>query len=185
MMQTKINFIALAAAISSLLLVAISVFVPWWVLSISSPVNAQVNFSPVNFNLSHSGAAIAIPLISALTVACLLTLLAGGIMLAIYSVKPTESYSRRLLGFGYKKPLYTLAAFVVILFATSILLHAFMGITLPINGSEQIAPRGASASASVSGVLNWPFYFAIAVTGLCIVGRAVHGKVAQPPTISQ
>ena len=125
-MKTNINFIALAAAISSLLLVVISVFVPWWVLSISSPVNAQVDFSPVNFNLSHSGSAIVFPLISALTLACLLTLFAGGIILAIYSVRPTKPYSKRLLGFGYKKPLYMLVTFVVILIAMSMLIHASM-----------------------------------------------------------
>ena len=104
-MMQKINFIALAAGISSLLLIAISVFVPWWQFSAGSPANFQINFSPVNVNLTHSGASIAIPLVLALNIACLLTLLAGGITLTIYALKPTKSYSKQLLGFGYKKPI--------------------------------------------------------------------------------
>ena len=119
-MGNKINFIALAAGISSLILVAISFFVPWWKFTFGSPANVQVNFSPVNVNFAHSGAAVNIPLIWALNVACLLTLLAGGIILTIYAVKPTKPYSKNLLGFGYKKPLFTLVAFIVILIAVPI-----------------------------------------------------------------
>ena len=60
-MMQKINFIALAAAISTLVLVAISLFVPWWQLTAMNPANVQVNFSPVNLNLIVSGSAVSIP----------------------------------------------------------------------------------------------------------------------------
>ncbi len=180
MMQNKINFIALAAGISSLLLIAISVFVPWWQFTVGSPANVQINFSPVNFNLLHSGTSVYIPLVLALNIACLLTLLAGGIILTIYAVKPTKPYSKNLLGYGYKKPLYTLIAFIAILIAVPIILQAVAGISLPVNGSATISPHGSNQSASASAVLEWPFYFAIVVTGLSIAARLVHGRVAKP-----
>jgi hypothetical protein len=183
MMQNKINFIALAAGISSLVLIAISVFVPWWQFTVSSPANVQVNFSPVNFNFSHSGTSIAIPLILALNIACLLTLLAGALILTIYAVKPTKPYSKQLLGFGYKKPLYTVVAFVAILVAVPLILQFVVGISLPVNGSAIISPKGSSQSASVSAVLEWPFYFAIVVAGLSVAARLVHGKVTKPPIL--
>jgi hypothetical protein len=183
MMGNKINFIALAAGISSLILVAISFFVPWWKLTFGSPANVQVNFSPVNLNFAHSGAAVNIPLIWALNVACLLTLLAGGIILSIYAIKPTKPYSKHLLGFGYKKPLYTLIAFIAILIAVPILLQAFAGFSLPINGTAIVTPKGSNGSASVTTVLEWPFYFAIVVTALSVAARVAHMRVAKQPPL--
>ena len=184
MMQNKINFIALAAGISSLLLIAVSFFVPWWQFSAGSPANFQLNFSPVNVNISHSGASIAIPLVLALNIACLLTLLAGGITLTIYALKPTKPYSKQLLGFGYKKPIYTLAAFIAILIAVPIIIHVVSGMSVPVNGSAIISPNGSNQSASVSAVLNWPFYFAIVVTGLSIAARFYHRSLTKSALVT-
>ncbi len=183
-MQTKINFIALAAGVSSLLLIAISMFVPWWRFTIGNPANVQVSFSPVNFDMSHSGTSIAMPLVFALNIACLLTMVASGIILTIYALKPAESYSKQLLGFGYKKPLYTVVAFVAILIAIPLITQSFAGFTLPINGSATLSPPGSNGSANVSAALEWPFYFAIVVAGLCVVARVFHGKVAKSPVLN-
>jgi hypothetical protein len=178
-MMEKINFVGLAAGISSLILIAISFFIPWWQFTASSPANVQVRFSPVNFNLSHAGISLAIPLVLALNIACLLTLMAGGIALVVYSLKPTKPYSKQLLGFGYKKPIYTLVAFIAILIALPIIIQSFSGINIPFNSSVTITPHGSSQSANISTIINWPFYFAIVVTGLSIATRMVHGKVAK------
>ena len=180
MMQNKINFIALAAGILSLVLIAVSMFVPWWQFTVSSPGNVQVNFSPVNFNFSHSGTSISIPLILALNIACLLTLLAGALVLIIYAVKPAKPYSKHLLGFGYKKPLYTVIAFAAILIAVPLILQVAVGINLPVNGSAIISPKGSSQSATASAVLEWPFYFAIVVAGLSIAARLYHRSLNKP-----
>ncbi len=183
-MMQKINFIGLAAGISSLLLIAISYFVPWWHLSAGSPANFQLNFSPVNFNITHSGTGVAIPLVLALNIACLLTLLAGGITLTIYALKPTQSYSKQLLGFGYTKPIFTLAAFIAILIIVPIVLQVFIRVSLPVNGSAIISPNGSSQSASVSTSLNWPFYFAIAVTALSIATRFYHRNLMKSAIVT-
>lgn len=182
-MQTKINFIALAAGACSLLLIAISIVVPWWQFTIGDPANVQVSFSPVNFNLAHSGTSIAIPLIFALNIACLLTLFASGIVLTIYAIKPAEPYSKRLLGFAYRKPLYTVVAFVAILIAVPLIAQALGGFSLPINGSATVSPNGANGSALVSAALEWPFYFGIVVAALSIAARIVDGRIVKPQVL--
>jgi hypothetical protein len=181
MVKDKINFIALAAGISTLLLIAISLFVPWWQFTVGKPA-IQVNLSPVNFNLSVNGVSVAVPLLEALNIACLLTMLAGGITLLIYSVKPTQPYSKSLLGFGYKKPLYVLVAFIVTLIAVPIALQAIVGLALPLMGSASITlpqsmSNGSNTSINVSAIFEWPFYFAIIATALGIAARIYHRKI--------
>lgn len=183
----KINLIALIAGVSTLLLIAVSVFVPWWQFTVGKPAFAQVNFSPVNLNFSILGNPITIPLIWAMNLACLLTLASGGIVLLIYSLMPSKPYAKRLLGFGYKKPLYAVILFVIELFSLSALAGVFSGFSVPLMGSgilqvpQQMIPGGGvSISVTVLAGFGWPFYFAIAVAGLCIAARLYHRKISPP-----
>jgi hypothetical protein len=182
-MQKKINIIAMVAGISTLLLIAISIFVPWWQLVVGNPAIASVNVSPVNLNLDLLGNFITIPIIYALNIACALSLASGGIIMLIYSLKPNKSYSNKLLGFGYKKPLYAVIIFVIGVFAMSYLVQKFSGFTFPMMGSgslslpQGIAPDGVNINVAVSAGFGWPFYFAIVVSGLCVAARLYHRKV--------
>ena len=114
----------------------------------------------------------------------------------IYSVKPDKSYSKKLLGFGYKKPLYAVIIFIIGLFSTSYLVQRFSGFGFPLVGSgsmslpQGMAPDGANISVAVSAGFGWPFYFAIVVAGLCVAARVYHRKIAvdtalPPPPASQ
>ncbi len=193
-MQNKINLIALIAGISSLLLIAISVFVPWWRVTVGNPAIASVNFSPVYFNLALFGTPITIPLILAMNIACILTLAAGGTIMLIYSIKPDKSYSKRLLGFGYKKPLYAVILFVIELIGLTVLAKAFSGFSVPLIGagvlnipSTMIPGSGVNVSVNVLAAFEWPFYFAIVVAGLCIATKFYHRKIlvtATEPSIT-
>jgi hypothetical protein len=194
-MQKKINIIALVAGISTLLLIAISIFVPWWQLAVGSPAIASVNVSPVNLNLDLLGNFITIPIIYALNIACALSLASGGIIMLIYSLKPNKSYSNKLLGFGYKKPLYAVILFVIGMFALSYLIQRFSGFAFPLMGSDSLslpqgmAPNGVNINVAVSAGFGWPFYFAIVVAGLCVAARLYHRKIVAdimpPPTTSK
>lgn len=186
-MENKINIIAMIAGISSLILIAISVFVPWWQFTVGKPAIAQVNFSPVNFNFAVFGSPITIPLIFAMNLACILTLASGGITLLIYSLKPNKSYAKKLLGFGYKKPLHAVILFVAELLALVILAGTFSGFALPLMGSgilqipsSMIPGNGVNVSVNVVAAFEWPFYFAIAVAGLCVAARLYHDKIVAP-----
>jgi hypothetical protein len=182
-MPKQRNYVALAAGILSLVLIAVSFFVPWWQFKVGNPVLATVNFSPVNFNFSFFNTLLTVPLIWALNIASLLTLLAGGIALLIYSAFPTKSYAKPLLGFGYKKPLYAVILFIielVVLFSSAIVLT---GVSFPLVGSSalklpsSIAPGGLSISVDISAAFGWTFYLALVVAALCIAARIYHRKV--------
>lgn len=192
-MQNKINIVALVAGISTLVLIVISIFVPWWQLVVGNPSIATVNISPVNLNLALLGNSFTVPLVLAINIAVALTLASGSITMLIYSLKPNKSYSMKLLSFGYRKPLYAVISFVVGLFIMSIAIQRFSGLTFPLFGSGAISlpnnmiSEGANISVVVSAAFGWPFYFAIVVSGLCIAARFYHKKVMTeiksiPPT---
>ena len=73
-MQNKINIVALVAGISTLVLIVISIFVPWWQLVVGNPSIATVNISPVNLNLALLGNSLTVPLVLAINIAVALTL---------------------------------------------------------------------------------------------------------------
>ena len=102
-MANNINIVALVAGVLTMVLLAVSVFVPWWLFSVGAPAIAQINFSPLNFNVGLLGTTITLPIIFAFNMAALLTLLAGGIVMLIYSVKANKSYSKKLLSFRLQK----------------------------------------------------------------------------------
>ena len=180
----KINIVALVAGISTLLLIAVSIFVPWWQFTVGNPAIGAVNVSPVNLNLDLLGNSITIPIVYALNIASALSLAAGGIIMLIYSVKPDKSYSNKLLGFGYKKPLYAVIFFVIGLFSMGYLVQRFSGFAFPLIGAgtltlpSSMAPDGTSISVAVSAGFGWPFYFAIVVAGLCVAARLYHRKIS-------
>ena len=187
-MSKQIDYLALAAGILSIVLIAVSWVVPWWQFIVGSPAIATVNFSPVNFNFALFNTMLTVPIIWALNIAALLTLLAGGIAMILYSVMPTKSYAEKIFGFGYKKPFYALLLFLIelgILYGSATILTGFsfplMGasvLTLP----SSIAPGGISVSVAVSAGFGWTFYLAIAVVVLCIMARIFRGKVMKTST---
>jgi hypothetical protein len=183
----QINYVALVAGVLTLVLIAASIFIPWWQFSVGNPSFAAVNFSPVNFNFALFNTFMTVPLILALNVASLLILLSGGIALLIYSVLPTKSYAKALLGFGYKKPLYAFIIFIVELLILYFSATLLSGINFPLIGSAALTlpstfmPGSVSVSVEVSAAFGWTFYFAIAVVALCIAARFFHKKAAAQP----
>ena len=109
-MGRKINWFGLAAGIITLIVLVISFYVPWWQLTIGENL-IKVNASPVNTNFGLFGTQFTVPLIWALNLISILTFTASGLVMLIYSLNPTKSYSKHLLGFSYKKPLYVLIIF--------------------------------------------------------------------------
>jgi hypothetical protein len=184
-MPRQINYVALVAGVLTLVLIAASVFVPWWQFNVGTPALASVNFSPVNFNFAIFNTILTVPIIWALNLACLLTLLAGGIALLVYAVLPTKSYAKSLLGFGYKKPLYAVILFLVELFVLYLSVRLLTGVNLPLVGSTslqlpEIFSGGITIKVAVSAFFNWTFYLSIAVVVMCFAARIYHGKAAKP-----
>lgn len=179
-MNTNVNWFGFAAGIITLIVLVISLFIPWWQLTIGDNL-MNVNASPINTNFGLFGAQFTLPLISALNIVSALIFTAGGIVMLFYSVKPTKSYSKQLLGFSYKKPLFSLVAFVSgLLIVTSI--ASLLGIKVPIIGSATVTVPSnfliwASVETSVSGSFQLPFWLGVLAAAMSIAARLYHGRI--------
>ena len=183
-MEKRINWFGLAAGIITLIVLVISLFIPWWQLTIGDKL-LQVNASPMNTNFGLLDLNFTVPLLWAWNIVSALIFAAAGVVMLFYSIFPTKSYSKELLGFSYKKPLYILISFFIGLIVI-IAIAGAIGFNIPAVGTSNIAlpsqfmPTGLSVSALVSAGFQLPFYLAIAAAALCIIARLYHGRVAQP-----
>jgi hypothetical protein len=189
MMGRSINWFGLSAGIITLIVLVISFYVPWWQLTIGQNL-IKVDASPVNTNFGvFGGAQFTIPLIWALNLISILTFTACGLVMLVYSLNPTKSYSKQLLGFSYKKPIYVLISFVAGLVAI-VIIAGFLGMSIPLMGSTTLIlpahfiSSGLSISALISGSFQLPFYLAIAAAALCIAARLFHSHIAKTETLS-
>jgi hypothetical protein len=188
-MNAKINWVGLAGGSLTVAVVAISFFIPWWFLSaginseaISIEGLLRVGTSPLNTNLSLIGTPLTIPLLAALNIVGLLSMLLSGIVMLIYSVLPTKPYAKHLLGFAYKKPLILLVSFVAILLAGSLLIQSFAGFSIPLSGSSTPTLPGSIGGATnvsfqISTGFLLPFWLAIVASGLCIGAKIYHKRL--------
>jgi hypothetical protein len=182
-MNRKINCFGLAGGISTLLLIVISMFIPWWQFTIGNPVLLQANTSPLNTNFDFlSSSAFTVPLLWALNFASALSLAAGGIIMVIYSLYPSKSYSMRLLSFSYRKPLYAVVFFVFSLVTLTLIIQGLIGISVPLMGSAVVTlPQSITQIViihmNVTANFLWPFWFAVAASILCLAARIYHKKV--------
>jgi hypothetical protein len=184
MMGSRINWFGLAAGILTLIMLAISIYLPWWQLTIGENL-IKINASPVYMNFGLLGTQFTIPLIWALNVITILTFTACGVMMLIYSLIPTKPYAKQLLSFAYRKPLYTVVSFAVVLIII-VLIAGHFGLNLPLNGSATVTlpgswTQGATVSALVSGNFELSFWLAIVAAGLCFTARLFHGYFAKIP----
>ncbi|MEM0049717.1 MAG: hypothetical protein QW424_07090 [Candidatus Bathyarchaeia archaeon] len=176
-----INWFGIVGGIVAVILIALSLHTPWWQLIIGD-VFLKVNVSPFSHNLSFLEIAFMIPLILALNFSSLLMLLIGGIILILYSLNPSKAYSKRLLCFAYKKPLYAVISFLMGIIALHIILSLVFNINIPINGTALVnisdPTRGAIVRVPITTSLNWPFWLAVITAALCVAARIYHKKLA-------
>jgi hypothetical protein len=180
MLNTNVNWFGFVAGIITLIVLAVSLFIPWWQLTVGDNL-FNVNASPVNTSFGLFGNQFTLPLISALNIVSVLIFTTGGLVMLFYSLKPTKSYSRQLLGFCYKKPLFSLIAFVagLLIFAS---IASLFGIKVPISGSGTVnVPSGfltwASVETSVSGSFQLPFWLGVVAATMSIAARLYHGRI--------
>src|SRR3972149_10934736 len=184
-MQAKINWFGLAGGIATIAVVIISVYIPWWQISVGELMNAS--FSPVNTNAGVFGTAMTIPLLWAANLTGLLFLVSSGAVMIAYSLLPAKPYSKHLLGFAYKKPLFAVIFFVIPLIAFPLILQSILNVSIPLNGTSTIAipmgffGGGITISFLISAGFLWPFWLAMVAAGLCIAARVYQRKVAFIP----
>lgn len=179
---TKFNWFGLAGGVTTLLVIAASMFYPWWQLTVGDDL-MKINASPVNTNFGVLDTTFTIPFIWALNIVSLLSLLASGIAMIVYSIIPRKSYSKHLLGFGYKKPLFTVLFFVIGLVVITMILQAVLSIKVPLMGSTTSTlpipfVSGITLSVLLSAGFQWSFWLAVVAAALCIAARLYHKRVA-------
>jgi len=178
----KINWFGFAGGVITILVIVVSLFYPWWQLTVGDNL-MKINASPVNMNFGFLDTSFTIPFIWALNVIGLLTLLLSGVAMLVYSVMPTKPFSKPLLDFGYKKPLFTFLFFVIGLVVVTVILQAVFSINLPLMGSATSTVQipfasGITLSVLLSAGFQWSFWLAAVAAGLCIAARVYHKKVA-------
>lgn len=185
MQVKKINWFGLFGGILVLVVLVVSIYYPWWQLIVGENL-LKVNASPVNTDFGLLGTQFTIPIIWALNIASILTLLTSGIIMLIYSVIPTKSYSKDLLSFAYRKPLYAVVFSLVGLLIATMAAKAAFGINIPLTGTSTIIlpssfTMGINISVLISTAFQWPFWLAIVAAGLCIAARIYHMKLSSAP----
>lgn len=175
------NWFGLAGGITTLIVIAVSLFVPWWQLTVGDSVIAA-NVSPIYTNFDFVGNSFSVPLVWAINLSCILYLVAGGVAMLIYSIVPTKSYAKRLLGFSYRTPLVFIILFIIGLIALTLIIQGMFSLSVPLFGSTEASlPSSATQGANVSVLLSagflWPFYLAIASAAFCIGARLYHKRV--------
>jgi len=177
-----VNWFGIAGGTMVLLVVAISLFTPWWQL-IAGENLVRANVSPIYTNFDFMGLAFTIPLLLALNISTMILMIAGGIAVLIYSLRPSASYSEQLLSFGYKKPLYSLVLFTIGLFAMTLIVGYVLGISIPLIGSTRVVlptefTQGTTVSVPIAAGFGLPYLLTIASSTLCIAARLFHRKIA-------
>ncbi len=178
---TKLNWFAFAGGLVVILLIAVSIVVPWWQLKVGDDL-MTVDASPINMNLGFLDTSFTIPFIWALNMIAILSLLASAITMIIYSVIPRKPYSKHLLNFGYKKPLYIVLFFVIGLVAAMMICQTVLNLRIPLMGSStSTLPipfiSGITMTVMLSAGFQWSFWLATIAAGLCIVARIYHRKI--------
>lgn len=177
----KMNWFGLAGGVISIALVALSAAsaYPWWQLTLGQEFG-QANISPLSYNVSLLGFQISTPLVWFLNLAAHLSLLACGIAMLIYSILPNKTYSKNLLNFAYKKPLFLVVLFVISLFAVTYIAGMLLHISVPLTGSANITfdLGNATIDIPIATGFTWVFWLAVVNAGLCFVARLYHRKVS-------
>jgi hypothetical protein len=184
MQLNRVNWFGVAGGALTLAVIVVSLYNPWWQLTIGENL-MKVNASPMNTNFGLLGTQFTVPLIYALNIGSILTFLFSGTIMLIYSFMPTKPYAKDLLGFAWRKPLYSVLFSVVGLTVIILIAQTILGINIPLVGTSTVIlpsqfTMGANISVMVSSAYQWPFYLAIVAAGLCITARIYHRKVSRP-----
>jgi hypothetical protein len=181
-MKTAVNWFGVAGGALVLVVVAVSLFVPWWQLVAGEDL-VTANVSPVNTSFNFTGSSFTVPLLFALNITSMILMISGGIAMLIYSVKPSASYAGKLLGFSYKKPLFTVILFVAGLFAATLIVKSIVGFEIPLMGATNVLlpaemTQGTTVTVPIVTGFGWSFLLTLVAAGLCIAARLFHKKVA-------
>jgi len=181
----KINWPGLACSITAASLVALSILstAPWWQLAIGDGVG-QAQISPLDYKANLAGASIEIPIVWFLNLIGKLTLATCMVAMFIYSVSTQKPFSKKLLGFAYRKPVLILLIFMVILVVSAYMTGIFLGVNVPLTGTTtlSLSVGGDVANLPISTSFTWVFWLAVATALLAVVTKIYDWKLLKTPS---
>jgi cytochrome b561 len=98
------------------------------------------------------------------------------------SIIPSKTFSRNLLNFSYKKPLFSLVFFVVGLITVVLIIQALRSISVPLVGSATVTlpyslTQGLRANLFLSAGFQWPSWVGVIAASLCIAAKLYHKRI--------
>jgi len=187
----KRNWFALATGALMLVTVASSLSSPWWKAEIGSGL-MTVNADPFCTSFKVLGVSYVIPIISAINVGLAALFVASGMALIIYTIKQEKGYSKHLLSFGWKRPLYVVVGFVAMLalslYVAPLVVNAIARSVVaptpivPLTGLSMIRlPNNvlnipAQVSITVTTTFTHSFFLGVVAAALSIAARAYHRR---------
>jgi hypothetical protein len=135
-----------------------------------------------------------VPILFAINIAVIALFTASGAIFIVYSIKPKKSYSKHLLSYGWKRPLYTIIGFIVtilvILYVVPSIINTMAHSSMipvpiaPLMGSSVIdLPSGIFGNSNsiqigitVITTFEYTFYLGLAATVLGIMARIYHRR---------
>ena len=203
----SINWFALAGGILMLILVALSIFTPWWILKIGTGNGlATINADPFYTNFSFLGLNLVVPILFAINVGIMALFAISGIILIIYTFKPNRDYSKHLLSYGWKRPIYTFVGFfatlTIILYVLPMIINTTKGTSMlpvpimPLIGTTvmqlptSMLGSGSGSSGIQIGVtvitaFTYTFYLGMAAAVLGIMARIYHSRIAPKMVVAR
>jgi len=174
-----------------LVTVASSLSSPWWKAEIGSGL-MTVNADPFCTSFKVLGVSYVIPIISAINVGLAALFVASGMALIIYTIKQEKGYSKHLLSFGWKRPLYVVVGFVAMLalslYVAPLVVNAIARSVVaptpivPLTGLSMIRlPNNvlnipAQVSITVTTTFTHSFFLGVVAAALSIAARAYHRR---------
>ena len=179
----KINWPGIGCVATAVVVIVASVVysTPWWQLSIAQGLG-HVDVSPLSFDAQLLGAPVNIPIIWFLTLSFTLLLLSAVVALFLSSIFPEAKYSKDLLNYAYKKPAMILVGLVILLFASTLGIKAFLSYDVPFVGTTTvaIAVQGVTLSVPFSAGFTWAFWLALLTATLAIGARFYQKRIITP-----
>lgn len=180
-----INWPGLACSVTAAMIVVLSILyaAPWWQVAIGDGVG-QADISPLDYKASFAGASIEIPIIWFLNLSGKLMMTACAVAMFIYSVTTQKSFSKKLLGFAYKKPLLMVLVFTAVLAVSTYMVGTFLGVNVPLAGTATLSLSLGEITVNVpiSTSLTWVFWLAVATAVLAIATKIYEWKVLKTPS---
>jgi hypothetical protein len=194
-----VNWFGLASGVLMLVVVCLSVFTPWWQLQIGSNL-ATINANPFYTNFGFLGLNFVIPILFAIGIGLMVLFTISGALLIVYSAKPTKSYGKELLCYGYKPPIYIVVGFIVGLVIVAYVIPGIFNVISKgqLNIATPIFPLigtsttqlpagmfGSSGGASIqigvtlTAAFQYTFYLAVVAAALAIAARVDHRRIAK------